>query len=227
MSMPFIAAESEERRGIDISVWQGTIDFDRVKSDGIEAVYIRAGEGSNYKDTYFERNYERARAENLLYGFYHYVTARTVREAEEQADFFISLIRTKPYDMRAVMDFENLSGLTADDAVAIARAYLERLEDGTGHKPAVYSDAYDARTVWRSRLTEYPLWVADYGVSEPSSIGGWENWAEFQYSDRGTVSGIRGHVDLDRFREEIFLTDEERAETKRIRQEQSRANDGC
>lgn len=221
------AQENTQYRGIDVSVYQGEIDFDRVRDAGIEAVYIRAGEGTNITDRYFERNYENARAAGLRYGFYHYVTARSVSEAQEQADFFATLIRSKPYDMKAAMDFENLSGLTADEAVAIARAYLERLEQRSGHTPAVYSDAYDAESVWRSNLTEYPLWVADYGVSEPYSTGGWDGWSGFQYSDRGTVSGISGHVDLDYFRDGIFLTEEEQESTRQVRQDYSRANDGC
>lgn len=220
-------AQNTQYRGIDVSAWQGEINFTRVKDAGIEAVYIRAGEGANITDRYFERNYENAKAAGLKYGFYHYVTARTVSEAEEQADFFAALIRSKPYDMKAAMDFENLSGLTADEAVAIAKAYLERLEQRSGHAPAVYSDAYDARTVWRSNLTKYPLWVADYGVREPGSIGGWSSWSGFQYSDKGAVGGISGHVDLDYFRDGLFLTDNEQTSTQQIRHDYSKANDGC
>lgn len=221
------SAQNTQYRGIDVSAWQGEINFTRVKDAGIEAVYIRAGEGANITDRYFERNYENAKAAGLKYGFYHYVTARTVSEAEEQADFFAALIRSKPYDLKAAMDFENLSGLTADEAVAIAKAYLERLEQRSGHTPAVYSDAYDARTVWRSNLTKYPLWVADYGVREPGSIGGWSSWSGFQYSDKGAVSGISGHVDLDYFRDGLFLTDDEQTSTQQIRHDYSKANDGC
>lgn len=221
------AADDSRYCGIDVSVWQGEINFDKVKDSGIKAVYIRAGEGTNIVDRYFERNYENAKKAGLKYGFYHYVTARSVSEAEEQADFFANLIRTKPYDMRAAMDFENLSGISAREAVDIAQAYLERLDQRLGHTPAVYSDAYDAQSVWRSHLTKYPLWVADYGASRPYSTGGWETWSGFQYEDKGKVKGIDGHVDLDYFRGEIFLTKDEKDSTKQIRHDYSKANDGC
>ena len=95
-------------KGIDVSVWQGDIDFSKVKEHGIEAVYIRAGEGDNITDKYFESNYQKARSAGLKYGFYHYVTARSTVQAKEQANFFANLIHTKPQDMRAAMDFENL-----------------------------------------------------------------------------------------------------------------------
>ena len=230
MALPvcgYAASQSGRYTGIDVSVWQGEINFQRVKADGIEAVYIRAGEGSNITDRYFERNYEAARAAGLKYGFYHYVTARSVSEAQQQADFFASLIRTKPQDMRAAMDFENLSGLTAEESVRIAEAYLERLEERLGHTPAVYSDAYDASSVWKSNLTKYPLWVAEYGVESPRTIGGWRSWSGFQYDDKGSVNGINGHVDRDYFRGDIFLTDSEQKSGQDIRHAYSKANDGC
>lgn len=214
-------------KGIDVSVWQGDINFELVKSDEIEAVYIRAGEGANLIDRYFEANYRKAKASGLKYGFYHYVTARNRAEAIEQADFFASLIHTKPQDMRAAMDFENLSGLSHEEAVVIAKAYLERLRERLGHIPAVYSDAYDAEYVWRAHLTEYPLWVAEYGVRAPQHIGGWKRWAGFQYTSRGSVRGISGHVDRDYFEDEILLTDSEQQTGREIRHRENSENDGC
>lgn len=77
----------EQRRGIDVSMWQGDIDFEEVAESGMDTVYIRSGLGSDYTDPYFEQNYERARAAGLNVGFYHYVTARTVSQAEYQAHF--------------------------------------------------------------------------------------------------------------------------------------------
>ena len=214
-------------RGIDVSAWQGSIDFDRVKAGGIEAVYIRACYGASSVDQYFERNYEGAKKAGLKYGFYHYVTARNERQAVQQADFFADLIKTKPYDMRAAMDFENLSGLNEETAVAIAKAYLDRLQERLAHTPVMYSDAYDIASVWRDSLKKYPLWVADYGVSEPYTTGGWGSWAGFQYDDKGQVRGISGHVDLDKFTSGIFLSDDEKRATKKIRHDYSRDNDGC
>lgn len=214
-------------KGIDISVWQGNINFNHVREDGIEGVYIRAGEGVSLVDRYFEANYRKAKAAGLKYGFYHYVTARNRAEAEEQADFFANLIHTKPQHMRAAMDFEALSGLSHSEAVSIARSYLERLKERLRHTPAFYSNAYDAETVWHSHFKDYPLWIAEYGVREPRSTGGWHTWAGFQHSSRGTVRGIRGHVDLDDFRDEILLTDAEQREGRTIRHRYSHENDGC
>ncbi|MCO8193805.1 MULTISPECIES: GH25 family lysozyme [Anaerofustis] len=212
-SAGMISANSEYK-GIDVSVWQGDINFKEVKKDGIEAVYIRAGQGSNYTDTKFERNYKEAKKEDLKIGFYHYVTARNTRQAREQAHFFYSLIKNKDQQLRPAMDFEQLDGLSKKECNDIAKVYMETLENLLGYKPAFYSNAYDVQTVWEKDLNKYPLWIADYGVRSPYTTGEWSKWSGFQYSSRGDVKGISGHVDMDRFKEEILITDEEKNKQK-------------
>jgi len=205
-----IAYAHEEHRGIDISVWQGDIDFREVKRSGISYVYIRAGEGTSLIDSKFERNYKQAREEDMQVGFYHFVTARNTRQAKEQAHYFYSLIKDKHQHLRPAMDFEQLSGLSKKEANDIARIYMETLERLIGYKPAFYSNAYDCENVWDRELTKYPLWIADYGVEHPYTTGHWETWSGFQYSSRGTVEGIHGHVDLDKFKNELLITDKEK-----------------
>lgn len=193
-------------RGIDVSVYQGDIDFQQVRESGVEVVYIRAGEGSGYTDPYFAANAEKAGQAGLRYGFYLYVTARSEAEARTQAAFFAGLIQEKEYHCRPAMDFEDFSGLSVREVNAIGLAFLEELEERTGVTPVLYSDAYAADHVWGSALGAYPLWAADYGPSEPDITSGhWAGWAGFQYADDGQVPGIRGRVDLDHFTGAIFV----------------------
>lgn len=103
---------SELYRGIDVSEWQRAIDFSRVRQSGIQVVYIRSSLGSDYTDPYFRRNYEGAKAQGLKVGFYHYVTARTVAQAKQEAHFFASTIAGTQPDCRLAMDFEYLDGLS-------------------------------------------------------------------------------------------------------------------
>ena len=77
--MAFGPSSDEIYNGIDVSGYQGNIDFGKVKKDGIQVVYIRSSEGTNYIDSKFEQNYKRARDAGLKIGFYHYVTARSVK----------------------------------------------------------------------------------------------------------------------------------------------------
>lgn len=199
------AASGEQRRGIDVSMWQGDIDFEEVAESGVDTVYIRSGLGSDYTDPYFEQNYERARAAGLNVGFYHYVTARTVSQAEYQAHFFVNTIQGKEFQCRLAMDFEDLTTLSAAEANEIGLAFIRTVEDLSGKGTVVYSDAYNAGAVFGGGLTAYPLWIAEYGVSEPSSAENWDSWAGWQYSDMGNVAGISGPVDLDLYTDAMFL----------------------
>ena len=76
--------------GIDVSEWQGTIDFEEVADSGIDIVYIRVSEGTEYINPCFRENYEKAKANGLRTGFYHYLTARTEEEARVEAEFFVN-----------------------------------------------------------------------------------------------------------------------------------------
>lgn len=199
------AAEGEQHQGIDVSMWQGDIDFEEVAETGVDTVYIRSSLGSDYTDPYFEQNYERARAAGLNVGFYHYVTARTVSQAEYQAHYFVNTIQGKEFQCRLAMDFEDLTTLSAAEANEIGLAFIRTVEDLSGKGTVVYSDAYHAGAVFGGGLTDYPLWIAEYGVSEPTSAVNWESWAGWQYSDMGNVAGISGPVDLDLYTDAMFL----------------------
>lgn len=194
-------------RGIDISEFQGEIDFEEVRRSGIEAVYIRVGAG-DYTDEYFAENYERAKAAGLKIGFYHYVTARSVEEGRRQARFFASLAAGREPDMRLAMDFEYFGSLSVSQINAISEAYLDELTALTWREAVIYSDLSNARNIFSRALAEkYPLWAAQYGADEPSANGKWREWVGFQYTDEGRVGGIYGNVDRNIFTEGIFLSD--------------------
>lgn len=194
-------------RGIDISEFQGEIDFEEVRRSGIEAVYIRVGAGE-YTDEYFAENYERAKAAGLKIGFYHYVTARSVDEGRRQARFFASLVAGREPDMRLAMDFEYFGSLSVSQINAISEAYLDELTALTRREAVIYSDLSNARNIFSRALAEkYPLWAAQYGADEPSANGKWREWVGFQYTDEGRVGGIYGNVDRNIFTEGIFLSD--------------------
>ena len=194
-------------RGIDISEFQGEIDFEEVRRSGIEAVYIRVGAGE-YTDEYFAENYERAKAAGLKIGFYHYVTARSVDEGRRQARFFASLAAGREPDMRLAMDFEYFGSLSVSQINAISEAYLDELTALTRREAVIYSDLSNARNIFSRALAEkYPLWAAQYGADDPSANGKWREWVGFQYTDEGRVGGIYGNVDRNIFTEGIFLSD--------------------
>ena len=212
LSSVFAFSPSSDRiyQGIDVSMWQGNIDFNAVKNSGIEAVYIRSSEGIGYIDPYFKTNYEKAKENGLKVGFYHYVTARSTDEAINEAKFFVSVINGLSSDMRLAMDFEYFGDLNVYEINEISKVFLETLKKESGKDVVIYSDAYNARSVFSQELANiYPIWVADYFVEEPEDNGKWNSWVGFQYSDEGRVSGISGNVDLDKYTDEIFLLDKD------------------
>lgn len=192
-------------QGIDVSDWQGYINYSEVKNSGIDVVYIKASQGNSIVDSYFRTNYDNAKANGLKVGLYHFLTARSVEEAQQQAEYFTSVISGTSPDCKLAMDFEVFGDLTNQQINEISFAFLQKVQELTGKEVIVYSDASNAANTFSSELANtYPLWVAQYGVTTPDT-GNWSSYEGFQYSDNGTVPGISGFTDLDTFTEEIFL----------------------
>jgi len=201
----FGPAEGNIYEGIDVSDWQGSIDYSQVANSGIQVVYIRSSEGSSYVDSYFEQNYENAKANGLKVGFYHYLTARSNEEAVQQANFFVSTISGKTPDCRLAMDFESFGNLSVEQINEIGYTFVQTVENLSGKEVVIYSDTYNASSVFGGALTDYPLWVAQYEVEEPTPNGNWDTWAGWQYTDQGEIPGINGYVDRDKYTDAIFL----------------------
>ena len=178
-------------RGIDVSEWQGYIDYEGVKNEGIEVVYIKASQGSSWKDPYFEINYENAKNNNLKIGFYHFLTATNEEEARLEARFFASVISGKEVDCKLAMDYETFQGASIDEINNISQAFIETLEDITGKEVVIYSDLYNASNVFGDDLSSrYPLWLAYYGnYNNLDNVRtNWDKWIGVQYNDKGLIS---------------------------------------
>lgn len=191
--------------GIDVSEWQGNIDFSSVRQVGIDSVYIRASEGFDYRDPNAATNYQNARANGMNVGFYHYLTAQNPQQAIEQADFFVSTIQGLQVEMKFALDYEQFYNLSKDEISAIALAFMDRVSQITKEDCVMYASAYYANNYFNDEVAKYDLWVADWGVSEPSLDGPWKVYAGWQYSDAGRVAGIGTNVDRDLFNGSIYL----------------------
>lgn len=151
--------------GIDVSNWQGNIDYAQVKKAGIDVVYIKTSEGTTFKDPYFEQNYANAKANGLKVGFYHFVTATNTQSARQQAQFFASVISGKSPDCKLAMDFEQFrDGISVNEINEISKVFLETVEQLTGKKTIIYSNLNDAQRIFSKELAnKYPLWIAYWG----------------------------------------------------------------
>ncbi len=196
--------------GIDVSDWQGYIDYSKVKQSGIEIVYIKSSQGSNIKDPYFDINYENAKNNGLKVGFYHFLTAKNVEQAKQEAQFFSHVISGKNPDCKLVMDYEIFSGISNEEINNISEVFLEEVKKITNKDIIIYSDLYNAQNTFNNNLaSKYQLWLAYYGnISELNNINtNWNNWTGIQYTDRGTINGISGFVDRDKYTKEILLNE--------------------
>lgn len=194
--------------GIDVSDWQGYIDYGKVKQNGIDVVYIKASQGSNIKDPYFDINYENAKSNGLKVGLYHFLTATNAEEAEQEAIFFSSVISGKTPDCKLVMDYEIFNGVSTEEINNIAEVFLSKVHQLTDKEIIIYSDLYNSQSTFNNNLANnYQLWLAYYGdrnelIDENSN---WSTWIGLQYTDRGVIDGINGYVDRDKYTKEIFL----------------------
>ncbi len=208
MEIPHIVGKKQSEynymNGIDVSQWQGNIDFSAVRDAGIELVYIKATEGTDFVCPFFTRNYENAKAEGLMTGFYHYLTARSAGAARQEAYHFVSVTKGLTSEGKPVMDIEDLAGLTGEEIREIALAFLQAVEEFSSKTPAIYADAYNASAYFTEEFTAWPLWIAQYHVTRPDTDNPWETWVGWQFTDRGAVAGIQGNVDRDVFREGIL-----------------------
>ena len=165
INMTYALTPSADPRynGIDVSNWQGYIDYRQVKESGIEVVYIKSSQGSNIKDAYFDINYENAKANGLKVGFYHFLTATNTGEAEQEARFFASVIAGKQPDCKLVMDYEVFGGVSVEESNNIAQVFLETVKRLTNKEVIVYSDLCNARERFSRNIADnYELWIAYY-----------------------------------------------------------------
>lgn len=191
--------------GIDVSGWQENINYEEVRNSGIDIVYMKASEGSNFVDPYFNQNYTNAKVNGLKVGFYHYLTARSVEEAIIEARFFIATISGKTPDCRLAMDFESFGDLSISEINEIGLTFMQTVESLSGKEVVIYSNTNDASNIFEGEITNYPLWVAQYEVNEPTPNGKWDTWVGWQFTDLGEIAGINGYVDRDKYAEGIFL----------------------
>lgn len=203
------AESSTVYKGVDVSQYQGDINFAQLKSAGYKVVYIRAGWGDNNTDPYFEQNYKLASTAGMQIGFYYYVTATTVEQAKAQAQYFGSLLARKNYDGHPAMDFEEFGNLSVEEIRAIGLAFLQELQATTSALPMIYTDASNASDLWGDAFANYPLWIADYSGAALPDNPVWKTWTAYQYGQSSSVSGIGDEVDLDYFSQGTFLSKDE------------------
>lgn len=183
--------------GIDVSQWQGNIDFNKVKAAGVDFVIIHAGYGRNIsqKDPYFEQNYSRAKAAGLNVGVYWYSYANSAVDAKTEAAVCLQAIKGKTFEYPIYFDLEERSQFNKGAAFcsSLVTAFCDAIE-----KAGYFAGLYISRSPLTQYITadvqkRYALWVAEYGakLNYNGSVGMWQNTSSWR------VSGVNGNVDHD------------------------------
>ena len=192
--------------GVDVSVFQGDIDWKKVKADGIDFVMIRAGfrgygaNGTLNEDARFRENCKNALAAGLKVGVYFFSQAITQAEAVEEARFVLDIISEYNITYPVAYDWETIEydsaartkDMTTSQITACANAFCSVIENA-GYETVIYFNRelgyfnYDL-----SKINNYHFWLAEY-FSTPSFYYDYKIW---QYTDKGSVDGINGSVDL-------------------------------
>ena len=194
------------RLGIDVSQYQGDIDWTAVAGSGVEFAIARVGgrgytAGAVFADPKFDEYADGAASAGLQVGAYFFSQAISVAEAEEEAYFVLDKLRGHSITGPVVFDWEVIGkssartyGIETSVLCACARAFCKIIEDA-GYDAMIYINNYAGYIKYDlSQVVEYPLWYANYSTDAPTF---YYDFAMWQYTSKGSVPGIKGNVDMD------------------------------
>ena len=194
-----VCADGDTVDGVDVAVFDGHIDWAKVKASGKAFAFARGSYGALHDDTEFNANWTGIKAAGLYRGAYQYY--RPSQDPIQQADHFVDQIGLpEPGDLPPVLDLEETEGVSVTTIVHGARAWLDEVKAKTGVDPIVYTGP----GFWNSltntaQFAAEDLWVANYTKLCPSMPKTWNRWTFWQSSSSGSVPGIGTNVDLDHF----------------------------
>jgi lysozyme len=189
--------------GIDVSRYQQQIDWKMVSkmkdgSASIDFAIIKATEGTNRSDPFFNKNWEGIKQTNLIRGAYLYFHPNT--NAKEQAQNFINKVKLSVGDIAPVVDIEETNGAGKTTIQKNLKLCLTTLQEHYKLEPIIYANADFYNAYLKDSFDQYPFWVAHYEVAEPNVMRSWSIW---QHNDKGTVNGINAAVDFNTLKGDI------------------------
>jgi GH25 family lysozyme M1 (1,4-beta-N-acetylmuramidase) len=208
----FRSSTSGYSYGIDVSHWQGAIDFAKVKASGRRYVIAKATEGNTMTDSLYAHNKAAAMAAGLKFTGYHFARpSSTAGDATNEADHFVAVLGLTHGMLVPALDLEVSGGLGVSALQSWVKTFLGRVYARTGVRAMIYTNV----TFWQTNMGNtswfaangYRIWIAHWGTTSPTVPGsnwGGRGWTFWQYSDCGSVPGISGCVDQDRFKGSDF-----------------------
>ena len=194
-----VCAAGTTLQGVDVSEYQGTVDWGSAAASGLSFAIARVSDGTTTPDPTFSANWSGIKAAGMVRGVYQFF--RASEDPTAQASLLVSSVGTlDPGDLSPVADVETLDGESGSTLVANLATWASAIQSMTGRTPMVYASPgfWDALPD-TGQFSNLGSWVADWGPTCPDTSTPWTNWQFWQYSDDGSVSGISGAVDLDEF----------------------------
>jgi len=188
--------------GVDVSRWQGNIDWAKLRSQGANFAYIKATDGGDHLDPMFKKNWRGAGEAGLRRGAYHFFY--WCRTAGEQADWFIRNVPRVEGALPPVIDVEYNSESRCKRRLSRARVlekmqvFMDRLEDYYGQRPIIYTAPDFYRDNLKGEFLDYPFWLRAV-ARHPSKVYPGRKWVFWQYSGSGLSHGVKGRIDLNVF----------------------------
>jgi lysozyme len=185
--------------GLDVSKYEGSIDWNTVKGAGIGFGIARVSDGLKFPDATFDTNWAGMKSVGMVRGAYQYF--EPAQDPIAQADMVLQKIGTPgANDLSPAIDVETMGGLSANAVVAAVNQWLAHVQSATGRRPIVYASP----AFWNGLgdpTVAADLWIANWQVTCPSVPSAWSGWKFWQYTATGTVSGVptSTNTDLDRF----------------------------
>ncbi len=188
--------------GLDISNWQGAVNWNAmVQAGGLQFCFVKATEGTTYRDPQFSRNWSAMRAAGswCYRGAYHF--GHPGQNAVTQAQFFHNTVRPTRGDFQLALDLEVTDGRTPAQVWSWVQAFNAEIRRLTGRSCIVYTSP----SFWTSRVgnptsnLDMALWIAHWGVSRPTVPRAWSTWTFWQWTSSGAWPGTTGRVDMDTF----------------------------
>jgi lysozyme len=185
--------------GIDVSDFQGKINWPAVAKAGCTYGFAKATEGATLVSDTFAANWAGMKAAGLKRGAYHFFHA--AKDPIVQANLFIKTVPFQPGDLPPVLDVETAEGVGSADLSKRILQWLNTVQVATKRQPIIYT----SYNFWHDNLNNsdgfrgHPLWIAQYEVDQPELPGNWDQWTFWQYSEAGTIAGVAGPVDVNKF----------------------------
>ncbi|HEY5818156.1 MAG TPA: GH25 family lysozyme [Mesorhizobium sp.] len=188
--------------GVDVSRWQGRIDWTKLRSQGANFAYIKATDGGDHLDPMFRKNWKAAQAAGLKRGAYHFFY--WCRSASSQAEWFIRNVPRDAFALPPVIDVE-WNGESSckrrpsrENVLEKMQVFMDRLEAHYGQRPVIYTAPDFYRDNLKGAFPNHPFWLRAV-AQHPSKVYPGRKWVFWQYSGSGLSHGVSGRVDLNAF----------------------------